>query len=179
MIKIKNKMTNTPPSHDYPLNYEIKQAPGTAVGTSRRKPNLFDTPDKHVADKGFELSQMKHHNLPVRLVAGIKEPGPFGFEPYTVPKHGSQPRVTSFAPSKSKNFGFMDQAAKDWKWVPAGIYIKHSEWDKTAPKTGKWGTYKKISFTESVMTQEKSKPSPANYQTFNLHQEKILCALNL
>jgi hypothetical protein len=30
--------------------------PGTAVGGSRRKPNLFETPEKAVNDKRFLLS---------------------------------------------------------------------------------------------------------------------------
>jgi hypothetical protein len=57
--------------------------------------------------------------------------------------------------------------------------VPHSDWNKTAPKVGKWGTYKKITFTEEVMKKEKSKPAPTNYATYNLHQEKILCPLNL
>lgn len=115
----------------------------------------------------------------MRLAAGIKEQGPFGFEPYIVPTFGSKARVNSFAPSKSKNVSIFAETAKDFKWVPAAIYVPHSDWNKTAPKVGKWGTYKKITFTEEVMKREKSKPAPTNYATYNLHQEKILCPLNL
>ena len=82
---------------------------------------------------------------------------------------GFPPRVKSFAPSKSKNVSYFEQTGKDWKWVPAGIYIPHSEWSKTGPKPGKWGTYKKQTSTEEVMKQEKGKPAPTNYETFNLH----------
>jgi len=27
--------------------------------------------------------------------------------------------------------------------VPAAIYVPHSDWSKTGPKVGKWGSYKK------------------------------------
>jgi hypothetical protein len=89
--------------------------------------------------------------LPLELTAGIKQPVPFGFEPYTVKREGFPPRVKSFAPSKSENVSYFEQTGKDWKWVPAGIYIPHSDWTKTAPKPGKWGKYKKQTFTEEVM----------------------------
>jgi len=81
--------------------------------------------------------------LPLELTAGIKQPVVFGFEPYTVVRTGLAPRVTSFAPSKSKNVSMFEQTGKDWKWVPAAIYIQHSDWNKTGPKVGKWGKYKK------------------------------------
>ena len=85
------------------------------------------------------------------MTAGIKQPVPFGFEPYHIKNHGLDPRVTSFAPSVSKNVSMFEQIGKERKWVPAAIYVQHSDWNKTGPKVGKWGTYKKQTFTEEVM----------------------------
>ena len=44
-----------------------------------------------------------------------------------------------------------EQIGKERKWVPAAIYVQHSDWNKTGPKVGKWGTYRKQTFTEEVM----------------------------
>ena len=72
-----------------------------------------------------------------------------------------------------------EQIGKERKWVPAAIYVPHSDWSKTGPKVGKWGSYKKQTSTEEVMKQQSGKPAPTNYDTFNLHEEKVKCALNL
>lgn len=66
-----------------------------------------------------------------------------------------------------------DEFAKEKKWVPGAKYIEHSDWNLTGPKVGKWGTYKKQTFFQDIMNQQKSKPAPTTYNTFNLHEEKI------
>lgn len=113
-----------------PLSYEKRQAPETAVGGSRRRQNQFESPEKLTNDKRFLLSAQKWHNLPFELTAGIKQPPVFGFEPYTVKKMGLEPRIQSFGNTKQKKVSYFEQTAKDWKWVPAGIYVPHSEWTK-------------------------------------------------
>jgi hypothetical protein len=76
---------------------------------------------------------------------------------------GLEPRIQSFGNTKQKKVSYFEQTAKDWKWVPAGIYVPHSEWTKQPPKNGKFGKYPKQTFTEEVMKREKPKPAPTNY----------------
>ena len=61
---------------------------------------------------------------------------------------------------------FTDQKAHDFKWVPGAQYIPHTDWEKTNFKArGKFGKYKKITFTEEVLNFESKKVGPNKYET--------------
>lgn len=61
-----------------------------------------------------------------------------------------------------------------------GSKFPHSKWtDEFKNKLGKWGTYKKILFTESVFNAEKDKIAPNKYETFNGKTKRPLGAFKL
>jgi hypothetical protein len=54
------------------------------------------------------------------------------------------------------------------KWVPGAQYVPHRDWNKTNFKgIGKFGKYKKITFTEEVLKFEKPKAGPHHYTTYD------------
>ena len=135
----------------------------------------------------FNQPQFNHFNtLTVKEVAGIKDKPQFGFDPYEMPKIGPLERVCGFATGKQKNVcqsGGMPLAPHDptkyqasytdnqrvhgWYPTPGGIYVPHSDWKEQFPRRGKFGKYKKMTFTDEVFKYEKDKPSPQKYDTKN------------
>ena len=88
-------------------------------------------------------------------------------------------RVCSFAPTRSKNIPMHDIVQKEKRWVPGPIYIPHSDWRQQFKLRGKWGKYKKISFTESVFNSEKDKVPPSKYDVFHSKKNKPLGSIKL
>lgn len=61
-----------------------------------------------------------------------------------------------------------------------GPKVPHVKWtDELRSKLGKWGTYKKISFTEGVFNKEKDRIAPNKYETFNGKVKRPLGAFKL
>ena len=111
-------------------------------------------------------------------VTGTTKPKPFGFDGYYTPVGGFDLRVTGFSPTKGKlgpGCFTVENRVQGWINVPEpSKYMGPENWDSRNPRNlqGKFGKYKKITFTESIMDHEKNKPSPRHYNTFNLHQTK-------
>ena len=54
-----------------------------------------------------------------------------------------------------------------WIQTPAAIYVPHSDWKDNFGRRGKFGKYKRSTFTDELMKIEKDKPSPQKYETSN------------
>lgn len=152
----------------------------TAVHVDRMRKtgsNDYESPIKTAYNQPH-FNHFKH--LTVRETAGIKEQSPFGVEPFVIPKKGLDKRVCSYAPSQSKNICFIDHVQKDTKWKPGPIYVPHSDWRKNLT-AGKFGKYKKITFTEDQMKWEKNRrpAGPTSYDNHNLHLKRSLGAFKL
>ena len=64
--------------------------------------------------------------------------------------------------------------------MPGAQYVPHRDWNKTNFKgIGKFGKYKKITFTEEVLKFEKSKAGPHHYTTYDYKKNKTQGAFNL
>jgi len=58
--------------------------------------------------------------------------------------------------------------------------VPHSDWrKKSIAQKGKFGKYKKILFTETVMNFQKLKPAPNAYENFDYKKNKPLGATKL
>lgn len=86
-----------------------------------------------------------------------------------MPKIGMPDRVSGFAPSKGKFVGCytVEQRVQGWIPTPAGIYVPHSDWKDNLKGRGKFGKYKRMTFTDDVWKYEANKPSPQKYDTKN------------
>jgi hypothetical protein len=66
------------------------------------------------------------------------------------------------AVSKRKNKeNFIDDYVKQTKWQVGAKYNTLIDWNKCCDKRGKWLKSPKITFTESVMSENKKRPKPA------------------
>lgn len=45
--------------------------------------------------------------------------------------------------------------------------MPHSDWKDNFGRRGRFGKYKRLTFTDDVMKSEKDKPSPQKYETSN------------
>lgn len=115
-------------------------------------------------------------DLPVRVVAGIKEPPVFGINKYVVPVAENPHYIKYLAPTKSKNISVFEQEANVQKYKPGPIYVSHDNWNNLTvdgPK-GRFGKYKKITFTEEVFAKMKG-AGPHTFETYLPRQNPKCC----
>jgi hypothetical protein len=75
-----------------------------------------------------------------------------------------------------------DIVQKEKSWVPGPIYQPHTDWKEQLLKgnnKGKFGTYRRSTFTDSVMQSEAKKVAPNLYETAHYKHNKPTGALNL
>lgn len=64
--------------------------------------------------------------------------------------------------------------------MPGPIYLPHTNWkQEMEKKAGKFGKYKKESFTESVFKKEKDRVPPTAYNVWDAKANRPLGALKL
>jgi len=118
----------------------------------------------------FNQPHFNHFNtLAVKDVAGIKDKPAFGFDPYEMPKIGFENRVSGFSPSKGKFVGCytVEQRVQGWIPTPGAIYVPPTDWKENFARRGKFGKYKRQTFTDEIFKYEAPKPSPQKYETKN------------
>jgi len=113
------------------------------------------------------------NKLPVHTVAGIHGEKIFGFEPYEVPSVDHKWHTSGFSGNKFVEKCFTDTKAKAFQWVPPAKYVAHDDWNKTKfpDKRGKFGKYKKETFTEDVFKYEKGRTGPHHYSTYDQYRK--------
>ena len=155
-----------PPSRN--INYH--HSTDSILRRFRKTSSGFESPVK----PSFNQPTFNHfQDLTVREVAGIKEPSPFGFEPFVIPKIPLEPRLKGFAPGTSKNISFIDIQQKAEGWKPGPIYVPHSDWTVgTVPQKHKFGKYKKLNFLDHIEKREKKLPAPTSYEVFHYKKQR-------
>jgi hypothetical protein len=119
-------------------------------------PNANQQFNQSFPNRQSRTAKSVHHttDLTVFQVAGTRKDKPFGFDHYVVPVEDKFEKIKQFGMTKYEPKCFTDKAANDLKWVPGAQYVPHRDWNKTNFKDkGKFGKYKKITFTEEVLKE--------------------------
>lgn len=154
---------------------QMKNSTFTAIGGVHR--NAADVILMQNDNFRTTKNVVPENQLPVKTVAGIEAERVFGFDHYEVPAVDHKWNTTGFSSCKYVEKCFTDQKAKAFQWVPPSKYVAHDDWkvlqNKGSDKRGKFGKYKKETFTEEVFKYEKSRPSPHAYPTFKLKEKYV------
>lgn len=148
-----------------PITAERKAPPKSAHNAKRfyrtNTNGLFESPIKQAFN---QPSFNRLDGLTIRDMTGIKEAPAFGIDLYDMPVHSLTPRITHFAPSRSKNICFTDLVAKGNKYKP-GPALSHLDWRKqSAEQKGRFGKYKKKTFIQEIQDACKGQPGPGQHK---------------